>query len=101
MSVALAGTAFAHGKPSMHVKKSNKECGVSIACDTLNHSLNKNKIKVLSGNLNKNNILSGGNVNVPVTADVSCNALSAVLSRSDVLCIGNFHKIKADQKAGN
>ena len=99
-SVALAGTAFAHGQPSVHVN-SKAECNVSVACGNLSHDLNKNKTNVLSGNLNKNNVASGNNVNAPVTADVNCNAVSAVASQASTLCLGNFHKIKAGQKVGN
>ena len=107
-SVALAGTAFAHGEPSVHVKK-NAECNVSVACGNLshdvnknlNHNLNKNNVNVLSGNLNNNNVASGDNVNAPITADANCNAVSAVASRADALCLGNFHKIKAGQNVGH
>lgn len=99
-SVALAGTALAHGKPSVHVK-TKSECNVSVACGNLNHSLNNTKVNVLSGDLNKNNIASGNNINAPVTADASCNALSAAGSEASTLCLGNFHPIKAGQKVGN
>ena len=86
-SAALAGTAFAHGKPGAHVQK-KAECNVSIACGNLNHSLNTG------------NILSG-NVNAPVTVDVSCNAFSGIDSQASTLCLGNFHPVKAGQKAGH
>lgn len=107
-SVAVAGTALAHGKPSVNAKKKNTECNVSIACgnlshdlnNNLNHNLNKNKVDVLSGNLNNNNVLSGDNINVPVTIDASCNALSALASESSAVCLGNFHRITVGQNVG-
>jgi hypothetical protein len=107
-SVAVAGTALAHGKPSGHAKKQNTECNVSMACgnlsrdlnNNLNHNLDKNKLDVLSGNLNNNNVLSGDNVNVPVTIDASCNAVSAIASESSAVCLGNFHRITAGQNSG-
>jgi len=114
-SVGLAGTAFAHGKPSVHktvnVQKTTNECDVSVGCDDLNHSLNRNlsgnlshdHVNVLSGNLNHDKVLSGNNVNAPVTiAPDFCGSPVALLAGSQRgVCIGNFHQINAGQNVNS
>jgi hypothetical protein len=109
-SIGLAGTAFAHGKPSVHTKTAttNKQCDLSIACGNLNRDLDNslngdldgNHVNVLDGNLNHNKVLSGNNVNAPVTiAPDFCGSPIGVLSGLQVgVCKGNYHPVNAGQQ---
>ena len=111
-SVGLAGTAFAHGKPGGHVNKTTvtKKCDVSAVCGDGNHSLNGNldgngngnTLNILSGNLNGNSLLSGNNINLPVTiAPDFCGSPIALLSGAQKgLCVGNYHPVNAGQNVG-
>lgn len=107
-SVALAGTAFAHGKPSGHnkTKTDNRQCDMSAGCGNasqdLNHSLNGNHVNVLSGDLNGDSLLSGNNINAPITIapDFCGSPLEILTGPQRGVCVGNFHKINAGQYVG-
>ena len=112
-SAGLAGTAFAHGKPrvDVHKTKTTKVCDISVGCGDLNHSLdgnlsgdlNRDTVNVLSGNLNHNKVLSGNNVNAPVTiAPDFCGSPIALLAGAQRgVCIGNYHPVNAGQNVGH
>lgn len=111
-SVALAGTAFAHGKPSGHnkTKTDNRQCDMSAACGnasqdpnhSLNGDLNGNHVNVLSGDLNGDSLLSGNNINAPITIapDFCGSPLEILTGPQRGVCVGNFHKINAGQYVG-
>lgn len=109
-STGLAGTAFAYGKPGVHVNKNTKnyQCDRPDACGNLSQDLNgsgngdldKNKVNVLSGDLNKDNVLSRDNVNAPVTVepDICGSPIELLVGEQRAVCVGNFHAINAGQE---
>jgi hypothetical protein len=103
----MAAPAFAYGggNPHHHGAKKVSVHRVSVRQHNGNVSvLSGNLSKDLNNNLNNNkvNVLSGDNINAPVTfAPNACGvAVPLIGSGAQAVCLRNFHEVNAGQNVG-
>jgi hypothetical protein len=107
----MAAPAFAYGggKPHHHGAKKVSVHRVSVRqhngnVSVLSGNLSKDLNNSLNNNLSKNkvNVLSGDNINAPVTfAPNACGvAVPLMGSGAQAVCLGNYHEVNAGQNVG-